>query len=97
MLQLASQAIVLHTTDFGELDRIASLYTKDFGKIRGIAKSAKRSQKRFGSTLEPFSHVTVFFTVKEQQGLIRLERCELIAAFPEIQSAKFVLPSIDKP
>ena len=84
MAQLASEAIVLQTTDYAEWDRIVSLYTKDFGRIRGIAKSAKRSQRRFGSTLEPFSYVNVFFVAKENQGLIRLERCEIIRAFPDI-------------
>ncbi len=84
MAQKSSQAIVLQTTDYAEWDRIASLYTQDFGRIRGIAKSAKRSQKRFGSTLEPFSHVKVFFVTREHQGLIRLERCEIVRAFPEI-------------
>ncbi len=84
MAHLASQAIVLQTSDYAEWDRLASLYTRDFGRIRGIAKGAKRSQKRFGSALEPFSHVDVFFVDKENHGLIRLERCRIIKMFPEI-------------
>ncbi|MCP4714472.1 MAG: DNA repair protein RecO, partial [Deltaproteobacteria bacterium] len=56
MAQVASHAIVLQTIDYAEYDRIVSLYTKDYGRIRGIAKGAKRSQKRFGGTLEPFTH-----------------------------------------
>jgi DNA repair protein RecO (recombination protein O) len=84
MAQQVTQAIVLHTTDYGELDRIASLYTREFGRIRAIAKNAKRSQRRFGSSLEPFTHVDAFLVVREHQGLVRLERCECIAAFPEL-------------
>jgi len=70
MLHLSTEAIILQTTDYAEWDRIVSVYTKDFGKIRGIAKGAKRSRKRFGSALEPFTHNELFFVEKETQGLV---------------------------
>ncbi len=82
MVHQASQAIVLQTRDYSELDRIVSLYTKDFGRLQGIAKAAKRSQRRFGGTLEPATCVNAFFVVRE--GLVRLERCELVEAFPQL-------------
>lgn len=84
MRHLSSHAIVLQTIDYGESDRIVSLYTRDFGRIRGIAKGAKRSRKRFGSSLEPFTHNEIFFVDKDSHGLVRLERCAIIRAFPEI-------------
>jgi DNA repair protein RecO (recombination protein O) len=80
----SSQAIILQTTDYSEWDRIVSLFTKDFGRIKGIAKGAKRSQKRFGSALEPFTYNDVFFVDKENQGLVRIERCRILNSFPEI-------------
>ena len=84
MLHLSTEAIILQTTDFAEWDRIVSVYTKDFGKIRGIAKGAKRSRKRFGSALEPFTHNEIFFVEKETQGLVRFERCHILNMFSEI-------------
>ena len=84
MLHLSTEAIILQTTDFAEWDRIVSVYTKDFGKIRGIAKGAKRSRKRFGSALEPFTHNEIFFVEKETQGLVRFERCHILNLFSEI-------------
>ena len=84
MLHLSTEAIILQTTDFAEWDRIVSVYTKDFGKIRGIAKGAKRSRKRFGSALEPFTHNELFFVEKENQGLVRFERCHILNLFSEI-------------
>jgi len=84
MLHLSTEAIILQTTDFAEWDRIVSVYTKDFGKIRGIAKGAKRSRKRFGSALEPFTHNELFFVEKETQGLVRFERCHILNLFSEI-------------
>ena len=84
MLHLSSQAIILQTIDYAESDKIVSFYTKDFGRIKGIAKNAKRSQKRFGSALEPFTHNEVFFVEKETHGLTRIERCQILNSFQEI-------------
>lgn len=84
MRHLCSQAIVLRTYDFGESDKIVSLFTEAFGRLRLIAKGAKRSRKRFGSGLEPFTHIEAFFADREHRGLARLERCQIITAFEQI-------------
>lgn len=73
-----TKAIVLRTTPYAEADRIVSLYTLDFGRIKGVAKGAKRSQKRFGNTLEIGSYVSVSFFEKETAELVRLDHCDLI-------------------
>lgn len=73
-----TKAIVLRSTPYGEADRIVSLYTLDFGKVKGVAKGAKRSQKRFGNTLEIGSYVSLSFFEKENIELVRLSHCDLI-------------------
>ena len=57
-----SEAIVLRSIDYGESDRIVTFYTADFGKVKGIAKGAKRSSKRFANTLESFSRLQLLFS-----------------------------------
>ena len=47
------QAIVLSTRVFGESDKIVRFFTLQSGKLTGIAKGGKKSQKRFMNTLEP--------------------------------------------
>ncbi len=84
MPQHTTQAIVLHTTDFAESDRIVSLYSRDFGRLRGIAKGAKKSLRRFGSSLEPFTVNEMSFSERETRGLVRLERCLIVKAYPGI-------------
>jgi DNA repair protein RecO (recombination protein O) len=74
-------AVVLRTTPYGEADKIVTLYTLDFGKIKGIAKGAKRSQRRFGNTLEVCSYVAASFFEKETSELVRLSHCDLIRPF----------------
>lgn len=87
MPQHITQAVILRTHDFFESDRLVSFYTKDFGLLRGVAKGAKRSLKRFGSALEPFTINEVSYFAREQQDLVRLERCRIVRAFPEIANS----------
>lgn len=53
------RAVVLRTYRLGEADRIIVLLGRDHGKIRGVAKGVRRTRSRFGSRLEPASHVDV--------------------------------------
>lgn len=84
MPQHTTQAVILRTVDFAESDRMVSFYTKDFGRLSGVAKGAKRSLKRFGSSLEPFTLNEITFFMRENHASVRLERCRIVRAFPEI-------------
>lgn len=53
------EAIVLRTWDLGEADRIISLFTRTHGKVRAVARGVRRTSSKFGSRLEPYSHVDV--------------------------------------
>lgn len=53
------EALVLRTWDLGEADRIISLFTKTQGKVRAVARGVRRTSSKFGSRLEPFSHVDI--------------------------------------
>lgn len=79
-VEIVSQAYVLRTRQYGELDVIATLLTERHGKITGIAKAAKHSRRRFGGTLQPFVHVRAVFRQRPHGDLVFLVRCELVAA-----------------
>lgn len=53
--------IVLRTYKLGEADRIVVFITKDHGKVRAVAKGVRKTKSKFGSRLEPMSHVAVQF------------------------------------
>lgn len=55
------EAVVLRTQQFREADRIITLLTRKSGKIRAIAKGARRTTSKFGGRLEPFQHVDIQF------------------------------------
>lgn len=75
-----SEALVLRTYPFHEADLLVTLFTRAEGKLRGIAKSAKRSKRRFGGALEPLTHVLAHWQDKEGQELARLDSCEILAS-----------------
>jgi len=73
-----SEAIVLRTYPMREADLLVTLFTRLEGKIRGVARSAKKSKRRFGGALEPMTCVRALYDVKEGQELVRLDACEVL-------------------
>ena len=80
----SSPAIVLRSWAYGESDKIVSFLTRDFGKIRGIAKGAKRSRKRFLNVLEPFTLVQLRFHQRSNSPLAFVHACDWVYLFREI-------------
>lgn len=73
-----SEAIVLRTYPFRESDLLVTLFTRNDGKVRGVARAAKKSRRRFGGALEPLTYVKVTYDDRERQELARLDACEVI-------------------
>lgn len=74
----ASETFVLRTYPLKEADLIVSFLTRDQGKLRGVAKRARRPKSSFGSGLERLSHVRMFYFQRENRELVNLDSCELI-------------------
>jgi len=51
------EAIVLRTQKLGEADRIITLLTRQHGRVRAVARGVRKTSSRWGSRLEPFTHV----------------------------------------
>jgi DNA repair protein RecO (recombination protein O) len=51
--------VVLRTIRLGEADRIVSIVTEGHGKVRAVVKGVRKTKSRFGSRLEPMSHVSL--------------------------------------
>ncbi len=74
----ASEAIVLRTFPLKEADLIVSFFTRDQGKMRGVANRARRPKGGFGSSFERLNHVRIHYTAKENRELVRIDSCDLI-------------------
>ena len=73
-----SETFVLRTYPFREADLIVSFLTRDQGKLRGVARRARRPKSPFGSGLERLSQVRMAYFQKESAELVSLSSCELI-------------------
>ncbi len=78
-----SEAIVLQSYALGEADRLVSFLSRVWGRMRGVARGARRPKSRFGSTFEPLSHIRVWFFENEARPLVRINQCELLESFVE--------------
>jgi DNA repair protein RecO (recombination protein O) len=73
-----SEAIVLRTYPMREADLLVTLFTRLEGKVKGVARSAKKSRRRFGGALEPLTYVRAYYEDRERQELTRLDSCDVL-------------------
>ena len=73
------EAIVLRTHKLGEADRIVTLLTRDRGRVRAVAKGVRRTTSKFGSRLEPFTHVDL--QLAEGRSLDTITQAETLDPF----------------
>ena len=73
-----SEAVVLRSYPLREADLLVTFFTRAEGKVRGVARSAKKSKRRFGGALEPLTCVRVYYEDREQQELARIDSCDIL-------------------
>jgi len=78
LIQHHGEAIVLRTWPFHEADLLVSLFTRDQGRVKGVARHAMKSRKRFGGALEPATQVLAHYTERPGQELVRLDSFEIL-------------------
>ena len=81
-MRLVTPAIVLRTVDYGEADRVVTLFTRDAGKLSALARGARKSVKRFGAALGLFGVGEAVLVDKPNVELSALERFDGARGFP---------------
>ncbi len=81
-----SDSFILRTYPFREGDLIVSFFTRDQGKLRGVARRARKPKGPFGSGLERLSRVNMAYYERENRDLSNLSGCELIESTFALQS-----------
>jgi DNA repair protein RecO (recombination protein O) len=84
--RVRDEAFVLRTQSLGEADRLVVLLARQEGQVRAVARSARRSRKRFGGALEPLSRIRASWTERPGRELARLEEADLLASVAEVQA-----------
>ena len=98
-----SEAIVLRTYPLHEADLLVTLFTRLEGKVKGVAKAAKKSRRRFAGALEPLTCVRVLWEDRERRELARIDSCEVLASplssqvdYPRIVALGHVAEMLDE-
>ena len=78
-----TEAIVLKSILYGESSKVVSFYTNEFGKLSALAKGVRGKKAKFGSALEPMSHVSLVLYKKDLRDLKLISDCSLLQQFPQ--------------
>jgi len=80
-----TRAVVIGRRALGESDRLMEFYSRDWGKVRGVARSARRPRSRFAGALEPFTLGELIFFDTGRSELVRVDRFESLNAFVRVR------------
>lgn len=78
-----AEAVVLNHRDWGEADRLVTLYTRQRGKLRAVVKGARKTRSRKGGHLQPFTHITL--QLARARGPFIITQVETLNAFTPLR------------
>src|SRR6266849_5871357 len=79
-------ALVLRTTDWSETSRIATLWTREFGKVRALAKGGRRLKSNFESALDLLTVCSIVLLRKSSGSLDLLTEAQVVKRFPRLRT-----------
>ena len=80
-----TEGIVLKAFDFRETSRIATFFTRDFGKVKGILKGIRKDPKKFGSSVEKFSVNDIVYYQHRNSDLHLVSHCDMKDFYPGLR------------
>lgn len=84
-----TEAFVLRSYTLKEADKIGVFFTRDAGKIRGVAHGARKLKSKYGASLEPFTEVSLTYFEQENRDLVSINTCEIIRSqFSDVISSE---------
>lgn len=82
------EGVVLRTIDYGETNKIVTLYTREWGKYGVMARGAKKPKSRLAAVTQPFTYG--FFLIQKGSGLGNLKQGEIINSWRPIKEDLFI-------
>ena len=79
-----AEAIVIRRVNFGEADRLVTLYARDHGKIAAVAKGARKPKSRFAGRLELFTHIRALLAVGKTLDVV--SQIEVVEPFAPLRA-----------
>jgi DNA repair protein RecO (recombination protein O) len=81
-----SPSIIMRIMELGETDLLVGFITPDKGRLKGVAKGAQKSRRRFANCLDHFCLANLEYEIRRKGDLHFLHSGKLIHAFPGIRS-----------
>jgi DNA repair protein RecO (recombination protein O) len=81
-----ARALVLRTTDWSETSRIATLWTRELGRVRVLAKGGRRLKSNFDSALDLLTVCSIVFLRKSSGGLDLLTEAQVVERFARLRT-----------
>jgi DNA repair protein RecO (recombination protein O) len=95
------EAVVLRHSDYGEADRLLTLYTRQLGKTRAVAKGARKIASRKAGHIEPFTHVKL--QLAQGRDMLILTQADTVDAYQPLREdliltshASYVIELLDR-
>jgi DNA repair protein RecO (recombination protein O) len=85
MALVKSRAISLKSYRLGETSKVVVCYTRNYGKVRLVAKGARKGGGRLGAALEPMLVSGVVFYLREGRGLLLVSQADVERQWPELR------------
>ena len=76
----------MRTWEFGETDLIVSFFTSEKGRLKGVAKGARKSRRRFANCLDLFCLTRLEYERKKEEGLYFIHSGKLVHGFPGLRT-----------
>jgi DNA repair protein RecO (recombination protein O) len=81
-----TEAVILRSMRYRETSKIVTVFSRKFGKLRGIAKGARGPKSKFGAALEPMTFVSMVLYKHERRELHTISECEIVKLFPRLHA-----------
>ncbi|QPJ63244.1 MAG: DNA repair protein RecO [Candidatus Nitronauta litoralis] len=82
-----TRALVLKVHYLSDTDKLVTFFTERYGKVKAVAKGARRLKSRYGASLEPLTLVSLIYFGKEHQDLFRVNQCDIVSFHQEIRDS----------
>src|SRR5512147_1351353 len=79
-----TEAIIISSMNLGEADKLVTFFSLDRGMLKGVARNARKSFRRFGAGLESFTLCRLHLHEREHQELARIEAAEILSQLSHI-------------
>lgn len=81
-----TEAIVLADSDLGDQDKVITFFSKDYGKVKAVAKGARRLKSRFSPAIQMLSYVRAILYQSRRIAMDTLNECEINSSFLGIRN-----------